>query len=126
VTTPLFTLDEARSAMPLVQRIAKDIQTAVRDLSRINGAIAVFMGAMTMDEIAVESRDHAQGLLDKIRLLAAELTEIGAELKGVDPVLVDFRSFRNGRIVYLCWELGEPDINHWHTLEGGYQTRQEL
>ena len=68
----LFTLDEARSALPLVKRIAVDIQTTVRDLSRINGAIGVLMGAQVVDDIALESREQAVELLDKTRTLVEE------------------------------------------------------
>jgi hypothetical protein len=32
----------------------------------------------------------------------------------------------NGREVYLCWRLGEPDVAHWHELEGGFAGRQKL
>jgi len=122
----LFTLDEARSALPLVKRIAKDIQTTVRDLSRINGAIGVLMGAQTTEDIASESREQAVVLLDKAQSFIEELEEIGVELKGLDPVLVDFRSLQNGILVNLCWEIGEKDIGYWHTLDGGYEGRQEL
>jgi hypothetical protein len=122
----LFTLDEARSALPLVKRIAQDIQTTVRDLSRINGAIGVLMGAQTTEDIAFESREQAVVLLDKAQSFIEELEEIGVELKGLDPVLVDFRSLQNGILVNLCWEIGEKDIAYWHTLDGGYEGRQEL
>lgn len=122
----LFTLAEARSALPLVQRIALDIQTTVRDLSRINGAIGVLMGAQTIDDIAFESQQQAEALLDKARSFIEELQEIGAELKGLDPILVDFRSLQNGILVNLCWEIGEDDIRYWHTIDGGYAGRQEL
>lgn len=122
----LFTLAEARSALPLVKRIAQDLQTAVHDLSRINGAIGVLMGAQAIDEIAHESRQPAESLLDKVASLIEELQEIGVELKGLDPVLIDFRSLRNGVLVCLCWEIGEDDIHFWHTLDSGYAGRQEL
>ncbi|MBU0690599.1 DUF2203 domain-containing protein [bacterium] len=122
----LFTLAEARSALPLVQRIALDIQTTVRDLSRINGAIGVLMGAQTIDDIAFESQQQAEALLDKACSFIEELQEIGAELKGLDPILVDFRSLQNGILVNLCWEIGEDDIRYWHTIDGGYAGRQEL
>lgn len=122
----LFTLDEARSALPLVKRIAQDIKATVQDLSRITGAIGILMGAQTLDDIASESRDQAVILLDKAQSLIEELEEIGVELKGFDPVLVDFRSLQNGILVNLCWEIGENDIEYWHTIDGGYTGRQDI
>jgi hypothetical protein len=33
---------------------------------------------------------------------------------------------REGRPVFLCWQLGEEDIRFWHELEGGFAGRQPL
>jgi hypothetical protein len=33
---------------------------------------------------------------------------------------------QDGRIVYLCWQLGEPEISWWHELEAGFSGRQPL
>jgi hypothetical protein len=45
-----------------------------------------------------------------------------------DPAtgLIDFRSLRGGREVYLCWRLGEGEIAWWHELDAGFQGRQPL
>ena len=39
---------------------------------------------------------------------------------------VDFPSQRNGEMVYLCWQLGEDEISHWHDMEAGFAGRQQL
>jgi hypothetical protein len=39
---------------------------------------------------------------------------------------VDFPSNRDGQVVYLCWQLGEDEISHWHELEAGFAGRQQL
>jgi hypothetical protein len=28
--------------------------------------------------------------------------------------------------VYLCWRYGEPSVQHWHELEGGFAGRQRI
>ena len=35
-------------------------------------------------------------------------------------------SLRDGREVYLCWRLGEPEVSHWHELNAGFAGRQPL
>ena len=40
--------------------------------------------------------------------------------------LCDFPSLRDGRPVYLCWRLGEPQVLHWHELNAGVAGRQLL
>ena len=48
------------------------------------------------------------------------------EPKGAVEGLVDFPAEMDGRIVYLCWKLGEPEVLHWHDLESGFAGRQSL
>jgi hypothetical protein len=31
-----------------------------------------------------------------------------------------------GQEVFLCWELGEDEVGHWHELDSGYRGRQPL
>ena len=58
--------------------------------------------------------------------LINELDEMGVELKGIDEGLVDFQSLRDGRVVYLCYRLGEETIAYWHELDSGFAGRQTL
>ena len=52
---------------------------------------------------------------------------IGVQLKDFARGLVDFPSMRDGRVILLCWELGEGDhIEWWHEVEAGYTGRQPL
>jgi hypothetical protein len=39
---------------------------------------------------------------------------------------VDFPSLREGRIVYLCWRLGEDEVAWWHEVDAGFAGRQRL
>jgi hypothetical protein len=56
----------------------------------------------------------------------AELDDLGVELKGIDDGLIDFPTTREGRVVYLCWRLGEDEIGWWHETDGGFAGRQPL
>ena len=55
-----------------------------------------------------------------------ELRELGVEPKGAVEGLVDFPSKMDGRVVYLCWKLGEPEVLFWHDLDSGFGGRQPL
>ena len=56
----------------------------------------------------------------------AELDSIGCELKDTRTGLIDFRSRLGGREVYLCWKLGEREIEHWHELDAGFSGRRSI
>ena len=54
-----------------------------------------------------------------------ELKRLGVEFKGPDG-LCDFYSIMDGREVFLCWRLGEPEVSYWHDLDAGFAGRQPL
>ncbi len=52
--------------------------------------------------------------------------EEGVILRDPESGLIDFPAEREGRVVYLCWQLGEDRITHWHEPETGFAGRQPL
>jgi hypothetical protein len=62
---------------------------------------------------------EADGILQRI-------TATGCELKDVEQGLVDFPADRDGRVIYLCWKLGEDRIHFWHEIAAGFAGRQPL
>ncbi len=57
----------------------------------------------------------------------AELEGMGIQLKDFDRGLIDFPSLRDGRIVLLCWQLGEGDeLEWWHDMDAGFAGRTRL
>ena len=47
-------------------------------------------------------------------------------IKDLDRGLIDFPSLRAGREVFLCWQMGENDIEFWHDLDSGFTGREKL
>lgn len=126
VTRRMFTLDEARRALPLVRQIAADMQEAVNHLTKLPGGTSLLYGASSLEELSAGIQMQAREWKEQIEALALELDEIGVELKGFQPVLVDFPSWREEELVFLCWAAGEDDITFWHDLTAGYRGRQRL
>jgi hypothetical protein len=62
----------------------------------------------------------------QIRAAAEAIHELGGELKDPERGMVDFRSERDGRVVYLCWLMNERRVMYWHELDAGYRGRQPL
>ncbi|HEY6804075.1 MAG TPA: DUF2203 domain-containing protein [Pyrinomonadaceae bacterium] len=57
----------------------------------------------------------------------AELDSLGIQLKDFERGLIDFPSMRDGRVVLLCWQLGEGDeLEWWHDLDAGFAGRTPL
>lgn len=62
----------------------------------------------------------------EVRRLIGALSEAAIVIRDVDRGLIDFPSILDGREIYLCWELGEDSVDHWHDLDSGYRGRQSL
>mgnify|MGYP002777070459 CR=1 FL=1 len=124
-----FTVAQANRALPLVRRIAEDIvaqyrrwQERVREFEALADRGVADRPDPRRDRLARE----VQELADEIDGFVNELAELGVEVKDYERGLVDFPGERDGRTVYLCWELGEPEVRFWHELDAGYQGRQPL
>ena len=77
---------------------------------------------MYAEELA-QSQAELDAEEQKLTSYIEELKRLGVEFKGPDG-LCDFYSIMNGREVFLCWRLGEPEVSHWHDLDAGFAGRQ--
>ena len=68
----------------------------------------------------------AENLREDLQEGIQRFTQWGIELKDLEIGLVDFPALREGRTVYLCWQLGEPEVAFWHELTTGFAGRQPL
>lgn len=126
----LFTLDEALVLLPVIRQLVVDIQARKAEVDEHSDTLDDLQertggnGHLTAD--IAQTRRSLQQAVAALERLMGELQEMGAELKGIDQGLVDFPSLREGRVVYLCWQLGEETIAWWHELDSGFAGRQPL
>jgi hypothetical protein len=120
-----FSLDEARALLPELRRIFRDaharyarLQKAEQHLARLLQQTGGDLGgpAVTGPLLDLQQLDNQ---LQRIHAL-------GIQIKDFHRGLVDFPHIRDGREVFLCWELAEEDIGFWHPLDTGYSGRQRL
>lgn len=58
--------------------------------------------------------------------MTQEILALGVEIKDFDRGLCDFPHLRDGKVVYLCWQRDESNIEWWHEVEAGFAGRQPL
>jgi hypothetical protein len=130
-----FTVEEANQSLPLVKVIVSDIVQLYADIhDRKQRLMRVrhTPGTVQRDEETVYSEELEQieqELEKDVQRLdgyVKEIQELGIELKNFETGLIDFYSMMNGKEVYLCWKLGEPEVGFWHDLEAGFSGRQQL
>ena len=127
-----FTLDEARDLLPRVRDLMEtalvirvDVETAMRELHALEGS-RTRHNALYLARSLREKRGEVGEHLHALQSILDEAHSLGCLVKGFDPALVDFPAWRDGRIVLLCWRLGEDTISFWHEISGSYLTREPL
>ena len=123
----IFTVQEANALLPEVRKIVGEISRAHRKLSRYRedagkaSEAAERGGGGFTNGVAYAS--VLIGLTDQL----AKLDLMGVQLKDFERGLVDFPSLRDGRVVLLCWQLGEGDeLEWWHDVDAGFAGRAPL
>ena len=125
-----YTVDQANRTLPLVSRIVGDIVSLYpRWRERVN-EIEIRAANARLDEPdprAAQLEREAQEIAAEIDGCIREIHDLGIEYRlPLDAGLVDFPGERDGRLVYLCWRLGEQSVAHWHETDAGYAGRQPL
>lgn len=128
----LFTVEQANAMLPLVRAICTDLSRLSLDVIERRQRLNYLAtgeerepGDPYSDEVAQIEAEIEQDAA-RLQEYVAELSELGVEPKNGVEGLVDFPCEMDGRIVYLCWKLQEPEVLHWHELDAGFAGRQPL
>lgn len=122
----LFTFSEANRLLPAIIPKLIEIQQLytsindLRDASRAAASASHFGGGM-------EGGSGYVNKLYRVGKLTTEISDLGIEIKDYTRGLIDFPSMRSGRVVYLCWQIGDADeIEWWHEIDAGFAGRQRI
>jgi len=123
----IFTVEEANALLPRVRKIVTRIQHAHKSLARYRGDVK---------KAAEAAENGGGGIIDGVQYasILATLTErltelegLGVQMKDFERGLIDFPSLRDGRMVLLCWQMGEGDeLEWWHDVDAGFAGRTPL
>ena len=119
-----FTREEANSLLPQLKPLLRQLRDAKDQLTdeEAHEALSQAAGGNGGGD---EGRQVGVAFLEVRRLLEV-MEESGILLRDIDRGLLDFPAVIAGEEVYLCWELGEDEVEYWHELDSGYRGRQPL
>jgi hypothetical protein len=127
-----FTVEEATALLPRIRPILEEIVSLRDQLTRAERDLVALHWKARTNGHARQAGSFAAGqaaradLIARVNAQIARVRELGVELKDPTIGLIDFPAWRDGRVVYLCWKLGEPAIMYWHDLDTGFAGRQPL
>ena len=123
----IFTIQEANALLPNVRIIAGKIQRAHRKVSRFRDEARKAADAAEQGGGGMTDGGAYAIVLTELTTQISELESLGVQLKDFERGLVDFPSLREGRVVLLCWQLGEGDeLEWWHDVDTGFAGRTPL
>lgn len=132
--TRLFSLSQANALVGTLQAQFEHARTLRDKLGEVQGQLSQAGHPMEKPEVEVDPaaspqiqrlQQIAAAILDELRGILREVTELGVEVKAADG-LVDFRTKLRGRTVFLCWRYGERRVEHYHELDSGVAGRRPL
>lgn len=119
-----FTSDQANALLPAVRAVLLRMQTARRSTT----------GTGSHNELAMRAestggewpgRQRAEAAVT-VALCSEWMEALGVLVRDVERGLVDFPALVDGREIYLCWEVGEPVVGHWHEIDSGFAGRRRI
>jgi hypothetical protein len=128
-----FTIEEAQSLLPVLESLLKRAIEGKREAEQVETGLSELArrvsnsGGMRVDVANVAKlRADMEAHMQRVRESIAEIDSIGVQVKDIENGLLDFPCSMDGQLVLLCWRMGETSIDHWHTMESGFQGRQPL
>ena len=128
----LFSIEQAEALLPQLREIVLDMQRCKREIDGVRGDLghaaqsATGNGHVKDETTLAEKRRRAESFVEQLNEGLARINELGIELKDIDQGLLDFPHERDGRVVNLCWRLGEDRIAWWHEIDVGFAGRQPI
>ncbi len=129
----IFTLEEANALLPTLElalgdlaRLRSELEQTIRGVGGAEAAVGVLQRGEPPPAGKEAEGARLRSLADEVGTAVARVNSLGCVLKDIEAGLVDFYAVREDEPVFLCWQLGEPKVAHWHSLEGGFAAREPI
>lgn len=128
----IFTVDEANQLIPQLTQLIGSLHeyrdALLRDEVEID-ALELISGGKKKEGVSHELEnklEEYQRTVARFYAIIDEIQQTGCHLKDINMGLVDFYTYHQGQMVFLCWKLGESAVHFWHEIGRGYTYRQPL
>jgi hypothetical protein len=128
-----FSLDEAQSLLPVLESLLRAAISSKKVMDEVEAEQQalrhrIFLNGGTRIDVVPAARRKAEGAKAEQRAKdsLAEIDSIGVQVKDLNIGLLDFPCEVEGRVILLCWKLGEKSITHWHGTEEGFAGRKPI
>jgi hypothetical protein len=125
----LFTVNEANGLLPVLRPLVEQILENIRRLKGVSEAV-IRREQLDPDAPNLMDRLREDGevlkLVTQIKDWVTAINGHGCVCKGVEQGLIDFPCMIGAEVVFLCWQIGEANVAHYHRIEDGFAGRKTL
>jgi len=128
-----FTLSEAQTLLPVLESLLRRAHQAAActgeldwQMQELNQRIFLSGGLHVNVSAAARRLAEREKAEQEARDALGEIEAIGVRVQDFQAGLLDFPCLADGRMVLLCWRLGEPAIAHWHGEDEGVDARRPV
>ena len=128
----VFTPEEVNRVLPQVEETIRWLQDVVFAILRTQDALSVLTllgaeaAANAEHEELLRRKLELEELVEKYNRRLDDLQRLGGMLKDLHEGLVDFYGLKDGRLIFLCWKIGEPSVRFWHEINAGAVGRRPV
>ncbi|MFQ5943332.1 MAG: DUF2203 domain-containing protein [Anaerolineales bacterium] len=120
-----FTEDEAKALLKEIHPTVEELMATRDRIVELRPELVASL-QKAIGNGGSQATGELLGLAQRVTYLVEQIQEAGVLVKDLDRGLLDFPSEREGRIVFLCWQYGEPELAFWHDIDAGFAGRQPL
>ena len=124
-----YDIDAANARVAEVRPLLQQLRDDRDAIARAQAELARFRLSNGSSDHAQELARREQEIRDLVRRMEAAVVQIDAwsvTLRDISTGLIDFPALVSGRPIWLCWRLGEGDIEWWHEYDTGFGGRKPL
>ncbi|HTE89872.1 MAG TPA: DUF2203 domain-containing protein [Terriglobales bacterium] len=128
-----FTLQEAQNLLPVLESLLRAAMDGKKLIEAVDNELqdlahrVMMSGGLLVNVVQMARRKaEREKAIHRVKDTLAEINAIGVQVKDIEIGLLDFPCKVEGRIVLLCWKLGEQGITHWHTSSEGFAGRKPV
>ena len=128
-----FTLQEAQNLLPVLESLLRTAMDGKKLIEAVDNELqelahrVLMSGGLLVNVVHMARRKaEREKAIRRVKDTLAEINAIGVQVKDIEIGLLDFPCKVEGRVVLLCWKLGEQGITHWHTSSEGFAGRKPV
>jgi hypothetical protein len=128
-----FTLREAQGLVPKISEMLREAMASRAEAAEAERVVRasteriLLMGGVIVDTGAArEAKSRLESAAVRLRDSMERIQELGCVVKDLEIGLIDFPTVYRGEEVFLCWKLGEPEIQFWHGVDEGFAGRKPI